>query len=66
MRSLHHLVMSVRSQWISPSEVRSEAWALGGRHQGRVLEGAQSELRTGGISVRRTILLRAVIRSLRT
>ena len=64
MNPFDQLVASVRAQWISPSEVRSEAWALGGRHQGHVLEGARSELKAAGISVRRTVLLRAVIRSL--
>jgi len=65
MRYLDELVASVRSQWVSPSEVRAEAWALGGRHHGQVLEGARSELKTGGLSVRRAVLLKAVIRSLR-
>ncbi len=60
------LVASIRSHWIAPSEVRCEAWALGGRHHGRVLEGAQSELKADGISLRRAVLLRAVIRSLRS
>ena len=49
MNPFDQLVASVRAQWISPSEVRSEAWALGGRHQGHVLEGARSELKTAGI-----------------
>jgi hypothetical protein len=63
--SFGQLAATVRSQWISPSDVRAEAWALGGRHRGRVFEGAQLELKAGGISVRRAVLLKAVIRSLR-
>ena len=65
MTAFDWLVASFRSQWISSSEIRAEVWALGGRHQGRVLEGARSELEAGGISVRRSVLLKAVIRGLR-
>ena len=65
MTAFERFMASFRSRWISPSEVRLEAWALGGRHHGQVLEGARSELKTGGISIRRAVLLRAVIRSLR-
>ena len=43
----------------------AEAWALGGRHQGRVLEGARAEARAPDITFRRAILLKAVIRSVR-
>lgn len=49
---------------IQPQEVRAEAWALGGRHMGRVIEGARSELEAPGLPARRADLLRAVIRSL--
>jgi hypothetical protein len=48
---------------ILDTEVRAEAWALGGRHAGEVLSGAQSELAAGGLTPRRAMLLRAVIRS---
>ncbi len=65
MASFDQLVARFRSHWISPAEVRAEVWALGGRHRGEVLEGARSELKGGGISIRRSVLLRAVIRSLR-
>ena len=54
---------SLRARWIPESEIRAEAWALGSRHAGRVLEGARSELKGPGLSFRRAILLRAVIRS---
>jgi len=53
---------SVRSTWVAPHEVRAEAWALGGRHRGKVLEGARLELTASGLDARRAILLRAVIR----
>lgn len=55
------LLKWLRSHWISEGEVRTEAWVLGIR-QGRVLEGARSELNTPHLSVHRTILLKAVIR----
>lgn len=54
-----------RSRWISRAEVRAEAWALGVRHRGEVLEGARLELTAAGVSVRRSMLLKAVIRSRR-
>jgi hypothetical protein len=64
MRSLvSRWVEGLRSTWVPPQEVRAEAWALGGRHRGRVLEGARLELAASGLAVRRSILLRAVIRS---
>lgn len=53
---------SLRSSWIPEAEVRAEAWALGGRHRGEVVEGARSELKIPGISGQRSILLHAVIR----
>ncbi len=56
-------VEGLRSTWVPPQEVRAEAWALGGRHRGKVLDGARLELATSGLAVRRAILLRAVIRT---
>jgi len=44
-------------------EIRAETWALGARHQGEVLDGARAESRAPNLTVRRAILLRAVIRS---
>ncbi len=52
----------VRSLWIPRDEVRAEIWALGGRHRGRVMEGALMEAKIPGISVRRSVLLKAVLR----
>lgn len=66
MRSVDRFLTTVRSHWISPAEVRAESWALGGRHHGQVLEGARAELKSDGLSIRRTVLLKAVIRSLRS
>ena len=59
------LLSEVRSRWVSPAEVRAEAWALGARHQGEPLQGARIELKAAGISAERSVLLKAVIRSLR-
>jgi hypothetical protein len=53
----------LQAHWISPQEIRAEAWALGGRHQGEVTKGARLEAGAAGVSVRRAILLKAVIRS---
>lgn len=48
---------------VSETEIRAEAWALGGRHRGDVLVGARAELAAAGLPFRRAMLLRAVIRS---
>jgi hypothetical protein len=56
-------VEGLRSTWVAPQEVRAEAWALGGRHRGKVLEGARLELASSGLAGRRAVLLRAVIRA---
>jgi hypothetical protein len=58
-----NVLKSLQSSWIPQSEVRAEAWALGGRHRGEVVEGARFELKAPGITSRRPLLLRAVIRS---
>ena len=60
---LSDLIVRLTSRWTPPQEVRAEAWALGGRHRGRVVEGARSELRAPGLPLRRALLLRAVIRA---
>lgn len=48
---------------ISAQEVRAETLFLGNRHQGRIAEGAQLELKSPEISAHRVALLRAVIRA---
>jgi hypothetical protein len=63
MMGLWNAIKSMQSSFIPEAEVRAEAWALGGRHRGDVVEGARTELNAPGISPRRSMLLRAVIRS---
>lgn len=53
------------ANWVRPEEIRAEVWALGGRHRGEALAGAKAELKAVGLSFRRAILLKAVVRSLR-
>jgi hypothetical protein len=62
-RTLSTMFAGLRAFWVSPGEVRREAWALGGRHLGEVLIGARLESKAPGLSFRRAILLKAVIRS---
>ena len=50
---------------VSAAEIRAEIWSLGGRHLGAPLEGALQELKTPGLSRRRSELLRAVVQQLR-
>jgi hypothetical protein len=52
----------LQAHWIPEAEVRAEAWALGTRHRGEVLEGARRELKAPDLSMRRTILLKAIVR----
>jgi len=63
LTGLWALLKGLRGHWIPEQEIRAEAWALGGRHLGEVTEGARRELRAPDISVRRAVLLKAVIRS---
>lgn len=48
---------------ITAQEIRAETLFLGNRHQGRIVEGAQLELKTPELSAYRVALLRAVIRA---
>jgi hypothetical protein len=48
---------------VSAREIRAEAFFLGNRHHGRVVEGARLELKTPDLPARRAVLLRAVIRA---
>lgn len=54
-----------RGQWVSEADIRAETWALGVRHRGEPLAGARLELKEPAVPVRRSVLLRAVIRDLR-
>lgn len=54
---------SVGEGSVGSAEIRAEAWALGGRHRGEVLEGARAELAGGGNSPHRTALLKAVVKN---
>jgi len=53
-------VVGVRQ--VSMREVRAEAFFLGNRHKGLIVEGARKELRAVGLDPDRAALLRAVIR----
>jgi hypothetical protein len=48
--------------WFTNREVRAEAFSLGARHRGEVLDGAWAELKAPHLDRRRAALLRAVIR----
>ena len=48
---------------ITAQEIRAETLFLGDRHQGRIAEGAQLELKSPELSAYRAALLRAVIRA---
>jgi hypothetical protein len=52
----------LKALWIPTAEVHAETWAIGARHDGQVVEGAREEGRAAGLSFRRAILLKAVIR----
>ncbi len=54
-------VLGVRR--VSAREIRAEAFFLGNRHHGRIVEGARLELKTPELPARRAALLRAVIRA---
>jgi hypothetical protein len=52
----------LKAVWAPSADVRAETWALGARHRGEVIQGAQLELRAPGVTSGRARLLRAVIR----
>jgi hypothetical protein len=61
---MHRVISFLRDLWTRPilaRDIRAEAFALGGRHMGDVVQGARAELGEPNISWRRTLLLRAVI-----
>lgn len=47
---------------VSMREVRAEAFFLGNRHKGEIVEGARIELRAPDLDPHRAAVLRAVIR----
>jgi hypothetical protein len=57
------LLDSIGIHQITAREIRAETFFLGNRHKGRVLLGAQRELRASDLPARRKALLRAVIRA---
>lgn len=63
MKSLLDLLQRLRPWRLTEQQVRAEAWALGTRHKGEILDGALRESRAPNLSLRRAVLLRAVIRS---
>ncbi len=56
----------LRSQQPTAANLRMEIFALGGRHMGEPLKGAQAELRAPGLSLQRMRLLQAVVRQLKS
>jgi len=62
MSALLGLLERLRPWRLTDHQIRAEAWALGVRHQGEIRAGAQQEARAPNISLRRAILLRAVLR----
>ena len=62
-RLLGWLTSRLGSAGVDPQTVRAEAWALGGRHQGRVADGARKEMLAPGVTAQRAALLRAVVRA---
>lgn len=56
------LLATVGVRQVSMREVRAEAFFLGNRHKGEIVEGARKELRAPDLDPDRAALLRAVIR----
>jgi hypothetical protein len=48
---------------VSRREIRAEAFFLGNRHQGEIVEGARIELQAPDLDPHRAAVLRAVIRT---
>jgi hypothetical protein len=57
------LLESIGIHQITAREIRAETFFLGNRHKGRVVPGAELELRASDLPARRKALLRAVIRA---
>lgn len=57
------LLESIGIHQVSAHEIRAEAFFLGNRHQGQIVEGARLELQAPDLDPHRAVLLRAVIRA---
>ena len=57
------LLESIGIHRVSAHEVRAEAFFLGNRHKGAIVEGARLELQAHDLDPHRAVLLRAVIRA---
>lgn len=62
---LLNVLERLRPWRLTEQQIRAEAWALGARHKGQIRAGALEESRDQGISLRRAILLNAVLRAQR-
>jgi hypothetical protein len=57
------LLESIGIHRVSAREIRAEAFFLGNRHKGAIVEGARLELQARDLDPHRAVLLRAVIRA---
>lgn len=57
------LLETIGIHQVSAREIRAEAFFLGNRHQGQIVEGARLELQAPDLDAHRAMLLRAVIRA---
>jgi hypothetical protein len=57
------LLKSIGIHQVTAREIRAEAFFLGNRHKGRIVEGARLELEAPDLEPHRAVLLRAVIRA---
>jgi hypothetical protein len=57
------LLKSLGIHQVTAREVRAEAFFLGNRHKGQIVDGARLELQAPDLDPHRAVLLRAVIRA---
>jgi hypothetical protein len=57
------LLETIGIHQVTAREIRAEAFFLGNRYQGEVVEGARRELEASDLDAHRAALLRAVIRA---
>jgi hypothetical protein len=57
------ILSTLRLRRFTEREVRAEAYFLGTRHRGAIVDGARLELQNARLEPRRAALLRAVIRA---